>query len=320
MSTATAPREVAKAASRGSTPRKNGKLRLHSPLTPYLLLAPYAVLLFAFVLGPAVFGIWISLHDWDFMLPQKPFIGLQNYFDLFDSQSVIYEQFWHGMRATAIFVVGSVPFLVVIPLLIAMALNRKFRFRGFFRAMIFAPFVLGIAVVGVLWNYLLDTQYGLLNYFLGFLGIPAIAWTQTQPWAWVGLVLMTVWWTMGFNTVIYLAGLQDIPAEQYEAAEIDGANKFQAFRSITLPGLRNVLVFIITTTVLASANMFGQAYLVTNGGPGDSTRTAIIVMTQEGLRAFKMGTASAMSYVLAIFLGIISMIIFFLMRERKPKP
>jgi multiple sugar transport system permease protein len=213
-----------------------------------------------------------------------------------------------------------VPFLVIIPLLIAMALNRKFRFRGFFRAMIFAPFVLGIAVVGVLWNYLLDTQYGLLNYFLGFLGIPAIAWTQTQPWAWVGLVLMTVWWTMGFNTVIYLAGLQDIPAEQYEAAEIDGANKFQAFRSITLPGLRNVLVFIITTTVLASANMFGQAYLVTNGGPGDSTRTAIIVMTQEGLRAFKMGTASAMSYVLAIFLGIISMIIFFLMRERKPKP
>jgi len=133
------------------------------------------------------------------------------------------------------------------------------------------------------------------------------------------LVGMTVWWTMGFNTVIYLAGLQDIPAEQYEAAELDGANRFQALRAITLPGLRNVLVFIVTTTVLASANMFGQAYLVTNGGPGDSTRTAIIVMTQEGLRAFKMGTASAMSYMLAIFLGIVSVIIFYLMRERTPK-
>jgi len=174
-------------------------------------------------------------------------------------------------------------------------------------------------VVGVLFNYLLDTQYGLINYFLGLVGVAPIAWTQTQPAAWVGLVGMTVWWTMGFNTVIYLAGLQDIPGEQYEAAEIDGANRFQAFRSITLPGLRNVLVFIITTTVLASANMFGQSYLVTNGGPGDSTRTAIMVMTQEGLRAFKMGTASAMSYMLAIFLGIISMIIFFLMRERKAK-
>ena len=319
MSTATASREVAGAASREAHPGRRGKLRLHSPLTPYLLLAPYAVLMLAFVLGPAVFGIWISLHDWDFMLPNKPFIGLQNYFDLFDSESVIYEQFWHGMRATAIFTVASVPFLVVIPLLIAMLLNRKFRFRGFFRAMIFAPFVLGIAVVGVLFNYLLDTQYGLINFFLGLVGISPVAWTQTQPGAWVGLVGMTVWWTMGFNTVIYLAGLQDIPGEQYEAAEIDGANRFQAFRSITLPGLRNVLVFIITTTVLASANMFGQSYLVTNGGPGDSTRTAIMVMTQEGLRAFKMGTASAMSYMLAIFLGIISMIIFFLMRERKAK-
>jgi multiple sugar transport system permease protein len=295
------------------------KLRLYHPLTPYLLCLPYAALLLAFVLGPAVFGIWISLHDWDFMLPSKPFIGAQNYLDLFTPQSVIFEQFWHGMRATAIFTVASVPFLVVIPLLVAMLLNRKFRFRGLFRAMIFAPFVLGIAVVGVLFNYLLDTQYGLINYILGFVGIPAIGWTATQPAAWVGLVGMTVWWTMGFNTIIYLAGLQDIPAEQYEAAELDGAGKWGSFRNITLPGLRNVLVFIVTTTVLASANMFGQSYLVTNGGPGDSTRTAIMVMTQEGLRSFKMGTASAMSYMLAIFLGIISFIIFFLMRERTPK-
>ena len=151
------------------------------------------------------------------------------------------------------------------------------------------------------------------------MGIPAIAWTQTQPAAWVGLVGMTVWWTLGFNTVIYMAGLQDIPAEQYEAAELDGAGRWGAFRAITMPGLRNVLVFIVTTTILASANMFGQSYLVTNGGPGDSTRTAIMVMTQEGLRAFKMGSASAMSYMLAIFLGIISVIIFYLMRERRPK-
>ena len=319
MSSATASRGVAEQATRAAAPHRRGRLRLHHPLTPYLLLAPYGVLLVTFVLGPAVFGIWISLHDWDFMLPSKPFVGLQNYRDLFDSQSVTFTQFWNGMKATGVFVVASVPFLVLIPLGIAVLLNRKFRFRGLFRAMIFAPFVLGIAVVGVLFNYLLDTQYGLINYFLGLVGIPAVAWTQTQPAAWVGLVGMTVWWTMGFNTVIYLAGLQDIPAEQYEAAELDGANRFQAFFSITVPGLRNVLVFIVTTTVLASANMFGQSYLVTNGGPGDTTRTAIMVMTQEGLRAFRMGTASAMSYVLAVFLGIISLIIFVLMRERKAK-
>jgi multiple sugar transport system permease protein len=319
MSTTTAAGKVSARPTQAGTSPSRRKLRLHSPLTPYLLCAPYLVLLLAFVLGPGIFGIWISLHDWDFMLPAKPFIGLQNYQDLFDPQSVTYERFWNGMKATAVFTVASVPFLVAIPLGIAILLNRKFRFRGLFRAMIFAPFVLGIAVVGVLFNYLLDTQYGLINFFLGLVGIPEIAWTQTQPAAWVGLVGMTVWWTMGFNTVIYMAGLQDIPAEQYEAAEIDGAGRWGAFRAITLPGLRNVLVFIVTTTVLASANMFGQSYLVTNGGPGDTTRTAIMVMTQEGLRAFKMGSASAMSYMLAIFLGIVSVIIFFLMRERKPK-
>jgi multiple sugar transport system permease protein len=140
---------------------------------------------------------------------------------------------------------------------------------------------------------------------------------QTQPWAWVALVGMTVWWTLCFNTVIYLAGLGNIPEQQYEAAELDGAGPWGKFVNVTLPGLRTVLVFIITTTILASANMFGQSYLVTNGGPGDSTRTAIMVMTQEGLRGFKMGTASAMSYLLAVVLAIISIINFVLLRERK---
>jgi multiple sugar transport system permease protein len=274
-------------------------------------------LLVMFVLGPAVYGIWISLHDWDFMLPEKPFVGLQNYIDLTDPQSVIFEPFWNGMRATAIFTVASVPFLIVIPLLIALLLNRKFAGRTFFRAMIFAPFVLGIAVVGVLWQYLLDAQFGLINYLLGVVGLGQIGWLQTQPWAWIALVAMTVWWTLGFNTVIYLAGLGNIPVDQYEAAELDGAGAWGKFRFVTIPGLRTVLVFIVTTTILASANMFGQSYLVTNGGPGDSTRTAIMVMTQEGLRSFKMGTASAMSYVLAIFLAIVSIIVFYLMREKK---
>jgi multiple sugar transport system permease protein len=221
------------------------------------------------------------------------------------------------MKNTAIFTVASVPFLVIIPLLIAILLNRKFPGRTFFRAMIFAPFVLGIAVIGVLFNYLLDTQFGLVNYLLGLVGVGPVGWIQTQPWAWVALVGMTVWWTLGFNTVIYLAGLGNIPNDQYEAADLDGAGVWGKFRFVTLPGLRPVLVFIVTTTILASANMFGQSYLVTKGGPGDSTRTAIMVMTEEGLRQFKMGTASAMSYVLAIFLGIISIIVFALFKERK---
>lgn len=292
-------------------------MRGHGRATPYLFLAPYLVLFLAFVAGPAVFGIWMSLHDWDFQLPGKPFVGLQNYRDLFDPLSATAEPFWHGMRATAIFTIASVPFLITLPLALAVLLNRHFPGRTFFRAVYFAPYVLGVAVIGLMFRYILDTSFGILNAFLGLFGIGEIGWTNDQPWAWVSLVGVTVWWTMGFNAVIYLAGLQDIPAEQYEAAEIDGAGPWQQFVNVTIPGLRSVLVFVVTITVLASANMFGQSVLVTQGAPGDSTTTALMVIADTGLSQFKMGQATAMSYLLAISLAIVSLVNFALLRERK---
>jgi multiple sugar transport system permease protein len=306
-----------------TAPRTRGSKELRfggvhgSRATPYLFMLPYLVLFVTFVIVPAVFGIWISLHDWDFLLPGKPWVGLGNYTALFDSESVGFEPFWHGMRATAIFTVASVPFLVLIPLGLAVLLNRQFPGRTFFRAVFFAPYVLGVAVIGLMWRYLLDPSFGAVNGLLGLFGIPPVPWITDQPWAWISLVAVTIWWTIGFNAIIYLAGLADIPGEQYEAAEIDGASIWQQFRYITVPGLRPVLIFIITTTILASANMFGQAYLITQGGPGDSTRTAIIEITERGLRQYRMGEAAAMSYLLAIFLGIIAMINFYLLREKK---
>ena len=141
-----------------------------------------------------------------------------------------------------------------------------------------------------------------------------------EPWTWVSLVGVTVWWTIGFNAIIYLAGLAEIPAEQYEAAEIDGASVWQQFRNVTVPGLRPVMIFVITTTILASANMFGQSYLITSGDvPGNATRTAIIEITDRGLAQYRMGEAAAMSYVLALFLGIIAVINFWLLREKEAK-
>jgi multiple sugar transport system permease protein len=289
-----------------------------SPWVPYLFLAPFLTLSVAFVAVPAVFGIWISLHDWDFLLPGKPFVGLSNYTALTDNGSVQYEAFWHGIRATALFVIFSVPFLVVLPLGLAILLNRRFPGRTFFRAVFFAPFVLGVAVVGLMWRYLLDPNFGLVNGVLGALGLPGTTpWTTSQPWAWVSLVGVTVWWTIGFNSVIYLAGLADIPTEHYEAADLDGATAWQRLRYITLPGLRPVLIFVVVTTVLASANMFGQSYIITRGGPGDSTRTAIMVIADLGLSQYRMGQASAMSYVLALFLSLISLVNFWALRERK---
>jgi multiple sugar transport system permease protein len=285
--------------------------------TPYLFLAPYLLLFALFVAGPAVFGIWMSLHDWDFQLPGKPFVGLQNYQDLFDPLSTTAEPFWHGMRATGIFTAASVPFLVTLPLGLAVLLNRQFPGRTFFRAVYFAPYVLGVAVVGLMFRYILDTNFGILNAFLGLFGVGHIGWTNDQPWAWIALVGMTVWWTVGFNAVIYLAGLQDIPAEQYEAAEIDGAGPWQRFWNVTLPGLRPVSVFVVTITILASANMFGQSVLVTQGAPGDSTTTALMVIADTGLSQFRMGQATAMSYLLAVSLAIVSLLNFVALRERK---
>ena len=292
----------------------------HGKITPWLFLAPYLVLFGAFVILPVLLGFWISLHRYDYTLPNKPFVGLENYQELFDSSSRQAESFWQSMQATGIFTAASVPLLMVLPLLVALVMNQKFPGRNLFRAVYFAPYVLGVAVVAVLWRYLLDANIGLVNYYLGLVGLPdSTAWTTSLPAAWVALVGVTVWWTLGYNSVIYLAALQDIPKELYEAARVDGANAWQQFRNVTLPGLRPVLAFILMITILASANMFGQSYLITQGGPGRETRTAIYQIAETGLRNYQMGSAAAMSYVLTAFLMVLSVAVFWLFRERKTR-
>lgn len=275
--------------------------------TPYVFLAPYLLLFVVFVVTPAVFGLWISLHNWDYVVAHTPFVGLDNYTRLFNPESPAAARFWESMTATGLFTLYSVPPLVVVPLIVAVLLNRSFRGRTFFRAVFFAPYVLGIAVIGVLFSFILDPNIGLLNDYLGRLGLASnIPWTTSVPEAWFSLVGVTVWWTLGFNAVIYLAALQAIPGDLYEAASVDGANPAQRFWHVTFPGLRRVLVFVITITVLASANMFGQSYLITNGGPGTKTKVAIMLIAEEGLGNFRMGSAAAMSFVLAFFLIVLA--------------
>lgn len=287
-------------------------------LTPYLFLAPFMLIFGVFVLAPAVYGIWISLHNWDFFLPDRPWLGLGNYLELFDPGSLVAVQFWESMRATGLFVVFSVPFLVVVPLGLALLLNRAFPGRTFFRAVFFAPYVLGVSVVGVLWQYLLNANVGLVNtYLAAWFGTDTIPWLTAVPWVWISLVAVTVWWTMGFNAVIYLAGLQGIDTSLYEAARVDGAARRHELWHVTLPGLRPVLLFVLTITILASANMFGQAYLLTGGAPSNETRTAIMFIAQTGLEQFRMGRAAAMSYILALLLLGISALNFLLFRRQE---
>jgi len=286
-------------------------------LHAYLFLLPFLVIFATFVIAPAVFGLYVSFTNWSPFRDHASIIGLKNYFDLFHPGTLITDRFWTCMRATGIFIVLSVPFLLVLPLLVATLLNVKIRAATVFRTIFFAPYVLGVAVIGLLWGYLLDTQRGMMNHLLGLFGLPTdIPWTVNTPWVWVTLVGVTVWWTMGLNTVIFLAGMKGINTDLYEAAAIDGANGWRSFWNVTLPGLRPVMLFVTTTTILASANMFGQSYLLTTGGPGNETRTAIMYIADQGLSQNNMASATAMSYILFILLAVISILNFRLQRER----
>jgi multiple sugar transport system permease protein len=157
-----------------------------------------------------------------------------------------------------------------------------------------------------------------INHYLDAIGIDAdFPWTTQQPWVWAALVVPTLWWTLGYNTVIFLAGLQDIPAELYEAAALDGAGRWGQFLHVTVPGLRHVTVFVVTITILASANVFGQPFIITQGQPGDETRSVIMEITERGLREFDMGSASAMSTLFTVALLVITALSFLLFGRRE---
>ena len=319
-STAVAPQRASVGGPGPGTPPRRQAPRRRKTLIAYLFLAPFLILFLTFVAAPAVFGLWMSLTDWSPFRDVQNFVGVQNYIDLFTPGSTTSGDFWQSMSATGIFIVASVPFLIVIPLLVAILLNQKIRAAAAFRTVFFAPYVLGVAVIGVIWKYIFDTQSGILNHLIGLIGLPSdIPWTVDVPWAWISLVGVTVWWTMGLNTIIFLAGLKGINPDLYEAASLDGAGAFRKFTNVTIPGLRPVMTFITTTTILASANMFGQSYLLTKGGPGNSTRTAIMYIADQGLSQNNMAPAAAMSYVLFAFLSVISIINFRLQRERGEK-
>ena len=312
MATAAGPRVPAKQRAGSQPVGVRG-----SQLVAWMFLAPYFVLFTVFVLVPIVFGLWISLHSWDFTLPGKPYVGLENYKALIDSGSVTFAPFWNAMKATGIFTVFSVPLLIVVPLAVALVMNESFPGRNLFRGIFFAPYVLGVAVVGVLWRFLLDANIGVVNSLFGAVGLPdKIPWLSSVPEAWVALVGVTVWWTLGFNAVIFLAGLQDVPRELYEAASVDGASPWKKFVHVTVPGLRPVLSFVLMITIIASANMFGQSFIMTDGAPGQQTRTAIFYIAERGLQNFDMGSAAAASWVLTLVLMATSVLVFWLFRDR----
>ena len=278
--------------------------------TAYVFLSPFLLLFITFVVVPTFYGLYISLFNWNPLLANNRFVGLDNYLQLFTPGTLRSGDFWQSIGAIGLFTLISVPFLLVVPFALALLHNSRSRGAGVFRSIYFAPYVLGVGVIGVLWKFLLDSHLGPINAFLNLFGIGAIPWTVDTPWVWVTLVIVSVWWVMGFNIVVLLAALKGVRRELYDAASVDGAGPWRQMLSVTLPGIRPVILFVTTVTILSAANMFGQSYLITSGGPGNQTRTAIMYISDLGLGQNQMGAASAMSYVMFAFLAIISIVNF----------
>jgi len=268
-------------------------------IAPYLFILPHLLFFAAFLAWPFFFGAYTSLFQFDFLRPEnRPFVGLDNYTRLFDPAAIQAANFWRSMRATVTFMIVSVPPLVIFAVFLAVLLNNRFGGRNFFRMVFFAPYTLSVTAAAVIWWWLFQNQ-GLVNQALRALGLGGEQWLSSMPEAWIAITIATVWWTIGFNTVIILAALQEIPASLYEAAAIDGASPARRFWHITLPMLRPVLVLVITITLLASANLFGQPYIMTAGGPTQQTETVIFQIYNEGIRRGQMGSAAAMSIIVA---------------------
>lgn len=275
-------------------------------IVPYLFIAPHFLFFAAFLAWPFFYGIYISLFRFDFLQPKnRPFVGLKNYIDLFNPKSVPFEKFWNSLGNTGEFILWSVLPLVGIALLLAVLLNRNIPGRGLFRTIYFAPYTLSVTVASVLWWWIFQ-QTGVVNQGLQLIGLKPVNWLGDLPSAWIAITVATVWWTIGFNTIIFLTALQEIPKSLYEAASLDGANAQQQFFLITIPMLRSVLVFVLTITLIASANLFGQPYLMTAGGPADGTQTVIYRIFFEGILRSQMGRAAAMSILVALMLLVLT--------------
>jgi multiple sugar transport system permease protein len=277
----------------------------------FLFTAPFFVVFVAFLFWPVLSAVRASLF-YDSLVGGASWAGLENYTELLSDST-----FWAAMWHTAFFTLLSVPPLVVLPLGLALLVSRVRRMQWLFRLAFFAPYVLPVSVIVLIWNWMYQPGFGLINSYLVSLGFAEVNWLGQPGVAMIAAVIATVWWTLGFNFVLYLAGLQEIPRELYEAAATDGATPGQQLRRITLPLLSSTIVLVTVLQVIASLKVFDQIYLLQQGnaGPEDSTRTAIQLIYETGFTQYRIGYASAMSFVFFVVVVIVTVISLRLVRR-----
>jgi len=286
-------------------------LRGREALAGYLFLAPFLIFFAVFVVRAVVQAVNMSFYDWQILKPLHPYVGLANYSELIGDYV-----WWIAVKNTIVFTLLTVVGTTVVALLAAVAVTQKVKGAGFFRVLLYMPQLLSVGVVGLVWVWLLSTQFGVLNYGLSFLGIHPINWLGDENLVIPALSLTTVWWGFGFPMLIFIAGLQGIPEHLYEAAKIDGASGRQAFFYITLPLLRPTMLFVTVTGVIAHFQVFGQPFIMTTGGPGRASYTVIFYLYQIAWRTFRMGYGAAVAVVLALIMAVFTIIQFRFLGQR----
>ncbi|MBN1657927.1 MAG: sugar ABC transporter permease [Anaerolineae bacterium] len=279
----------------------------------YIFVLPNLLIFGIFILLPMLLNFYFGFTTGDSILPEnRQFVGTANLEKLLscedyrDLQSCSEDLFWRGMSNTAVFVVGQVGLMVLLALVTAIALNRNIRGRGFFRSIFFYPVLLSPVVIALIWKWILQHQYGLLNALLVGVGLEKVPFLLEPNWARFWVIIVSVWAQMGFYTLILLAGLQAIPLSLYEAASIDGASGWKSFRYITLPLLMPTMVVVLVLSVIRAVQVFDQVFVLTNGGPGTATLYIVQYIYRTGFEHRHYGMAAAASLVLAVLLMILT--------------
>ncbi|MFF1881896.1 carbohydrate ABC transporter permease [Pseudarthrobacter sp. NPDC058196] len=292
--------------------RGNRKQARRNTLIGWTFILPNFLGFLAFTLIPVLAAFALSFMEWSSFSAPK-WVGLANFQRMLASDS-----FWVALRNTVVYAIGHVPLTMALALLLAMLLNRKLKGIGFFRVAIFFPYITSLVAVAVVWNMLFSPDNGPINQFLHTIGIAnAPGWTSSSDWALPAVIITSVWRDMGYYMVLYLAGLQAIPAELYEAAEVDGASAWQRFWNVTIPSLRPTTFFVVVMLTVSSFKVFDLIVVMTTGGPGRSTTVLSQLIYQEGIGEGKFGYSSAISLVLFLIVLTVTVLQFKIQQRRE---
>ncbi|HYL01405.1 MAG TPA: sugar ABC transporter permease [Steroidobacteraceae bacterium] len=291
---------------------------MRASLAGWLFTAPALLVIGVFFFLPVLGGFALSLTDFDLYaladLRNLRFVGLGNYLHLLHSR-----EFWGALANTVYFVAAGVPLSVVTSLAAALLVSSQLtRWPALFRTALFAPVVATLVAVALVWRYLLHTRYGLLNWALGAIGVHPVDWLGDPHWAMPAIILFAVWKNFGINMIIFIAALQSIPADLYEAARLDGAGLWQELRRVTLPMLRPTMLLVTILTVAGYFQLFAEPYVMTEGGPLQSTVSVLYLMYDEGFKWWNLGSASAIAFLLFAVVLSVTALQMHLLRRTQP--